>query len=139
MRDLYMLFFRSIIGLSMLWGHGWGKLINYSTLAGNFPDPLGIGSELSLLMLIGAEVFASILLILGFFVRLSILPLIIAMGTAFFVFHSADPWDKKELAFTYLIPFIYIFFTGAGKYSLASWLKTYLPLRDNKIIKWLTD
>ena len=58
---------RVFVGLTMLLAHGWPKLAGFSTKAAKFPDPLGVGSEASLVLAIFAEVFCSILLALGLF------------------------------------------------------------------------
>ena len=48
----------------MLFSHGLPKLDKFPGM--NFPDPLGIGSQLSWGAAVGAEVLGSILLIWGF-------------------------------------------------------------------------
>jgi len=40
------------------------------------------------------------------------------MVVALFVIHGADPWSKKELAFTYLAVYSGLLFSGPGKLSL---------------------
>jgi hypothetical protein len=50
--------------------------------------------------------------------RLAVIPLIITMLLAGFIVHAPDPYVKKELAFLYLLPFIFLFLSGAGRYSL---------------------
>ena len=112
-----ILLLRIFIGLLMI-THGWGKLSNFEAFAGGFPDPIGIGSKLSLMLAIGAELFASVFLILGLLTRLSAVPLAFTMGVAFFVVHAADPFQTKELALVYLGAYIYLFLVGPGKYSL---------------------
>ena len=112
-----ILLLRIFIGLLMI-THGWGKLSNFEAFSGGFPDPIGIGSKLSLMLAIGAEFFASIFLILGLLTRLSAVPLAFTMGVAFFVVHAADPFQTKELALVYLGVYIYLFLVGPGKYSL---------------------
>ena len=32
--------------------------------------------------------------------------------------HADDPWAKKEFALMYLLPFLALLFTGAGRFSL---------------------
>ena len=49
----------------MLVNHGLGKLQRYEKISTKFPDPLGIGSPLSLILVIFAEVFCSLLVALG--------------------------------------------------------------------------
>ena len=51
--DGALLFLRLFIGGMML-SHGWAKLASFSTLSATFPDPLGVGSTLSLLLILFA-------------------------------------------------------------------------------------
>jgi len=69
-------------------------------------------------MAIGAEVGCSILLILGLWTRLALIPLAITMIVALFVVHGADPWKVKELAAMYLLVYATLLLTGAGQFSL---------------------
>lgn len=112
-----LLLLRLFIGVLML-THGWGKLSNFEALSGVFPDPVGLGSKLSLILAVGAEFFASIFLILGLLTRLSVIPLAFTMSVAFFVVHAADTFQVKELALLYLGIYLFIFLAGPGKYSL---------------------
>lgn len=88
--DGALLFLRLFIGGMML-SHGWTKLATFSVLSATFPDPLGVGSTLSLLLILFAEVGCSCLLIFGLMTRLATLPLMFGMLMAFFVIHGADP------------------------------------------------
>ena len=108
---------RVAFGVFML-VHGMQKLMGFSEMADKFPDPIGIGSQLSLIMAIGAEVGCSILLILGLGTRLAVIPLAFTMIVALFIVHAADPWKVKELAALYLTVYAVIFITGPGRCSL---------------------
>ena len=99
--DGALLFLRLFIGGMML-SHGWAKLASFSTLSATFPDPLGVGSTLSLLLILFAEVGCSCLLIFGLMTRLAALPLMFGMLMAFFVIHGADPFAVRELPLLYL-------------------------------------
>ena len=98
--------------------HGTQKLLGFSELADKFPDPLGMGSQLSLVAAIGAELGCSLLLILGAGTRWAALPLAFTMIIALFVVHAQDDWRVKELAAAYLCVYIPLFFTGAGRFSV---------------------
>lgn len=100
--------------------HGWQKLSAFSELSGKFPDPIGVGSQLSLVLAIGAELGCSILLVLGLGTRLAVLPLAFTMVIALFVIHGDDPWQKKELAACFLTVYGTLLLTGAGRYSIDS-------------------
>lgn len=107
------------IGISLLMlTHGYAKLSR--ALGGDlgFADPIGIGEGTSLILTIGAEFFCSLLLIVGFGSRLVLIPLIITMVVVTFVIHGKDPFDKQEHSLLFLIPYITLFLTGPGKYSL---------------------
>lgn len=94
--------------------HGIPKLTGFSELSGQFPDPLGMGSQLSLVAAIGAEVGCSLLLILGLGTRFAAKPLAITMMDALFAVHARDPWKVKELAAVYLAVYVSLAFTGAA-------------------------
>lgn len=122
--NIGLLIFRVSIGLFMLFGHGLGKL--QRILSGNevkFLDPFGIGATSSLYLATIAEFFASILIIIGLFTRISSISLIITMSVAAFIAHSDDPFSRQEKALMYLVSYLLLFFTGPGKYSFHSVMK----------------
>lgn len=118
--DLGLLLLRVSVGFLMLYSHGWGKLTNYGGLLEGFPDPIGLGVPVSVFLTVFAEFFCSLGLIFGLLTRLAVIPLAVTMLVALFVVHADDPWGKKEFVLLYLIPFITLLFTGAGRYSLDS-------------------
>lgn len=119
-----LLVLRLASGGFMLVFHGWGKLMNFGTRLDTFGDPLGIGSPLSLTLTVFAEFFCSLGLIMGFKTRAAAVPLLITMLVVATVVHADDPWNKKEFALLYAIPFLTLIFTGGGKYSLdAKWFR----------------
>ena len=102
----------------MMMVHGWAKFSNYSQMSGGFPDPFGMGSQLSLTMAIFAELGCSILILVGLGTRLALIPLMVTMLVAIFIAHGADPWSKKELAATYLSVYAVLMVSGPGRYSV---------------------
>lgn len=121
-RDFGLLILRLGIGGLMLGAHGWSKLQNYSNLVDKFPDPIGVGSQMSLILAIGAEVGCAALLIVGLAARLATIPLITTMVVAAFIVHADDPFKKQEFALVYLIPFVTLFFTGPGRFSADAYI-----------------
>ena len=111
-----LLILREGAGLMML-THGWAKFQNLLAGEMGFADPIGIGAEASLVLTVLAEFACSILVILGLGTRLAAIPLIITMAVAWFIVHSGDPFGTKEKAALYLLCYLVIFITGAGKYS----------------------
>ena len=121
-RDFALLFLRIVIGGFMLFGHGWSKLTSFGEYFHSFSDPLGVGSEISYILTVGAEILCSILIILGLFTRFAVIPLAITMIVAAFIILKNESWNDKEFALLYLIPYITIFIAGPGRYSLDSFL-----------------
>ncbi|MCC7337203.1 MAG: DoxX family protein [Pirellulaceae bacterium] len=115
--------------------HGWQKLSGFSEMADKFPDPIGMGSSLSLVLAIAAEVGCSLLLIAGFGTRLAAVPLAFTMIVALFVVHGSDPWQKKELAACYLAVYATLMLTGAGRFSVdhCLWGKKHETVTDSPI------
>lgn len=115
--DEGLLLLRIAFGLLMM-VHGWAKFSAFSELSSVFPDPLGVGSTASLSLAIFSELGCSLLLIFGALSRLALVPLIITMIVAAFIQHGSDPWQKKELAVTYLVVYVGLLLTGPGRYSV---------------------
>ena len=65
-----------------------------------------------------SEGIGGILLALGLLTRVAAFSILCVMGTAFFVFHAADPWNVKELAFVYGSAALSLMMTGGGCYAL---------------------
>lgn len=116
--SLGLLLLRLWVGLIMALSHGWAKLTTYGERADQFPDPLGVGSPVSLGLTIFAEFFCALAFAAGLFTRAVAIPLIITMVVAAFVIHGDDPFGKKELALLFAAPFVAVFVTGPGRYSL---------------------
>src|SRR5688572_20278705 len=118
--DLALLVLRLWLGLSMLLLHGWGKAMGGSKMASGFPDPLGVGNEVSWGMAVFAEVVCSVLLVLGLFTRFAALAGAITMSVAFFMVHRMvlKGANSGEMAFVYLAGFLTIFLAGSGRFAL---------------------
>ena len=118
----------------MLIQHGIPKLQKYDTIKEHFPDPLGVGSELSLILTLLAAVLCAGFLVLGVATRAAVLPLAFAMAMAFFVIHADDPMQKKELALVYLAAYAALFFLGGGNFSINRFVSN--RLKGNRFISW---
>jgi putative oxidoreductase len=98
--------------------HGIGKLQNLINGNIQFADPLGIGVTTSLFLAGMAEFFCAIAVSLGILTRLMSLPVAFTMFVAAFIVHANDLFERKELAILYLVIFLTLMLTGAGRYSL---------------------
>jgi putative oxidoreductase len=121
--DFSALLLRLGFGLPMALSHGLDKLTTFSDKAGGFPDPFGVGSEISLGLAVFAEFFCAIALALGLLTRLAVINLVVTMGVAAFIVHGQDPFAQQEKAFLYFMAYVAILFIGPGKYSIDAKLK----------------
>lgn len=126
--DLASLVLRLLFG-GMFVYHGWPKLTGYSQMVEMFGDPIGIGNELSVLLVIFAEFFCGLFILLGFLTRFSVIPVFITMLVAFFVAHGKDEFTMKMLPFVYLFLCVVLFILGSGRYSIDELLFTKNPAR----------
>ena len=107
------------VGLGILiMKHGYDKLSHFNTMQDKFPNILNMGSTVSLVLVIFAEFFCAILLILGLFTRLACVPLIIDLCVALFVVHNGDFFGKGEIDALYVTGFIALLFAGPGRVSV---------------------
>lgn len=120
--DWASLILRLSLGLLML-SHGIPKLMKL--MGGNmeFGDPIGIGVPASLTLTVFSEVVCSVLIILGLWTRLALIPLIITMLVAAFIIHINDDLGTKEIALLYLFGYCALFLLGSGKYAFDAVLK----------------
>lgn len=121
--DLSLLLLRVTFGGLMFINHGLGKF--NKLMAGGeikFASVFGMGPELSLGLAVFAEVLCAIMIVLGLFTRLAVIPLIITMLVAIFVIHISDPFKKMEMAIIYLIPYLVLLWNGSGKYSVDEYI-----------------
>lgn len=116
--NTWLLLLRVAASLLML-THGYPK---FQKLVGNqtiqFADPFSLGTYPSFILVVFAEFFCSLFIILGLGTRVASLFIIVTMAVAGFYVHANDPFGKKELAFLYLLVFLTVLVFGPGKYSL---------------------
>ena len=115
--DLASLLLRLTLGgLFIL--HGYPKLISFHDILPMFPNPIGIGAKLSLILVIFAEFFCGFLVAIGFLTRLTVIPIFITMTVVFFIVHTNDPFNAKTLPFVYWLLTMVVFVSGSGKFSM---------------------
>ena len=115
--DLGLLILRLGLGAMML-THGWPKV--QKILAGDwtFANPIGVGEAPSLLLAALAEFGCSLLVLVGFRVRLAVLPILFTMLVAAIIVHANDPWARKELPLLYASGYATLLLLGGGRYSV---------------------
>jgi putative oxidoreductase len=88
-----------------------------------FADPFGLGPEISLGMVLFAEVGCSLLVMLGFKTRWATFPLLFTMLMAAFYAHGSDPFSDKELSLLFFTVFLSVLISGGGRFSVDGWVK----------------
>ena len=126
--SLGILLIRVVIGVLMAL-LGYEKLTHFNEMAASDfwmknVSFLGMSGSIALGLTVFAEFFCSLLLTVGLFTRLSLIPLIICMGyivvsiAQFSIVESGEHGSNLNTAFVYLVIYLGLFFTGAGKCSL---------------------
>jgi len=118
MRNAGLLLLRIGFSALMIVQHGWNKWMGFENIAPNFPDPLGVGSTFSLALAVAGEVLFPALVLVGFYTRLSSIPVVVTMGVAAFIVHAGDGLGDRESALMYLIGFAVIGLMGPGRFSI---------------------
>jgi putative oxidoreductase len=114
-----MLILRLAIGILMM-NHGYYKLTHFGELQHKFTNFMGMGPALSLALVVFAEFFCSLFLILGLFTRLATIPLMITMCVVIFKINHGNVFDDAENAPLYLVSYLVLLLVGPGRVSVDS-------------------
>lgn len=110
---------RIVTGFFMLIVHGLPKLSNFQELSVNFYDPLHIGHRNSLILVILAELFCSIFLVLGLFTRIAAFIIVVNLSVAILLlYHQKQPLKTIDLGAIYLVSVFTIMIVGPGRVSV---------------------
>ncbi|HMK25459.1 MAG TPA: DoxX family protein [Chitinophagaceae bacterium] len=115
--DLGKLLLRLIFGGLFIY-IGYGKIEHYDQYLPMFKDYIGLGVKTSYNLVIFAEFFCGILVTIGLFTRLAVIPILIAMIVVYFIALKGQGFNDKQLALLFLILSLVIFILGSGKYSV---------------------
>ncbi len=108
---------RAGMGLLMI-PHGYDKLIHFAQYKKDFMNFLGMGSTISLALVVFAEFFCSVFLIMGLFTRIVAAILLIEMIVVVFKAHQGQVFGDGEHGMLYLTAYLSIILLGPGKASL---------------------
>jgi putative oxidoreductase len=109
-----------IVAAGLMLKHGYDKMVHFEDTASHMMNFMGIGSKASTALVIFAEFFCSLLVIIGLFTRLACIPLIITMAVALIKAHNSDFLGDGQMAALYLLCFSVLLLTGPGKVSVDS-------------------
>ncbi len=110
---------RVVTGLFLLIVHGLPKISNFRELSIGFYDPLRVGHRNSLILVIMAEFFCSMFLVLGLFTRIAAFIIVINLGVAVLVLNNqGQPLKSIDLGAIYLVNVFTIMIVGPGRVSV---------------------
>jgi putative oxidoreductase len=115
--NIAVLILRVTFGSLLLINHGIDKLKHFAEKQNSFPDPFHVGHTPSLMLVLFAEVFCAVFVILGLFTRIMTIPVVITFLVAVFMIHKGFRGDN-EVAVLYLAGFFSVLLMGPGKYSI---------------------
>jgi putative oxidoreductase len=115
--NVAMLLLRLGMGVLMI-PHGYDKLVHFAQYKKDFMNFVGLGSTISLALVVFAEFFCAIFLVMGLFTRLMAAILLIEMFVVVFKAHQGHVFGDGEHGMLFLTGYIAIILLGAGKVSL---------------------
>jgi putative oxidoreductase len=127
--DLGLLFLR-VGGAALLWNyHVLRKLESFEEELVHFPDPIGLGSDVALILALISEGLCSLLVALGLLTRVASLPIVLSMvmvlRLALVGFEGAD----VQGAYLYGLPYLALVALGPGRFSLDARLAPFYERR----------
>lgn len=116
--NIAMLLLRIFFGVILMLKHGFDKVRNFDTLQHNFYNFIGMGPKASLILALVAEIFCSLLVVMGLFTRWACLPLLITFLVIIFGHDAGKDLMDSEMAIFYFTAFLVILFCGPGQISV---------------------
>jgi putative oxidoreductase len=107
------------LGILMMM-HGYDKLVHFGAKQNSFMSFLGLGGTISLALVVFAEFFCSLFIILGLFTRLATIPLIILTCVIIFKVNHNNIFIDYENAPLYLTGYLVLILIGPGRVSVDS-------------------
>lgn len=119
---LSLLVFRIAVATELMLAHGLKKIGVGVADAERVPNPLHLPENVNQLFATTANLFFPVLVILGLFTRLAVLPTLAVTLTGYFVVHWNDSLMGKDMPFMYSLAFLLLFSFGPGKYSIDNFI-----------------
>lgn len=108
-----------VFGGILLMSFGYGKLVQFEHATTYIPSLLGMGSTVTTVLVIFAEFFCALFVVLGLFTRISCVPIIINMAYIVFIIKNGNVFAEGGLKATLFIAvFLCILLLGPGKISV---------------------
>lgn len=118
-RDIGLLFLRVSGGLFLLWVHGLPKLLDFTAQLQLIEDPFHLGSHLTLILAIFAEVLCPLLIVAGLLARLACVPILFVLLVALLVVHPQWSVAEGQFGWLLLIVFTTLLIAGPGRLAIS--------------------
>jgi len=115
--NISLFVFRILVSVELMMAHGLKKVGIGIAQAEQIPNPLCLPENLNRLFAISANLFFPVLVILGLFTRIAVLPILAVTLTGYFVVHWHDSLLEKDTPFIYSVIYLFLLVIGPGKYS----------------------
>jgi putative oxidoreductase len=115
--NLAMLLLRIGMGVLMI-PHGYDKLVHFAAYKKDFINFLGLGSTVSLGLVVFSEFFCSIFVLIGLFTRFTVIPIIISTSVAVIKAHKLDIFGDGEHGSLFVVGLVVLLLCGPGKASV---------------------
>ena len=115
--SIYLLLLRLTLAY-LLFQHAYFKIIGNDLFTPVYLDAFGVGVSRPMAVVLCIELFCSISFILGFLIRIFIIPMI---GVAVYIIYlgiHVEQYMYSEVALLYLMAFSFLYLAGAGRYSV---------------------
>lgn len=139
--NMARLFMRLFVGV-MFMQFGIRHLVNYHQMVTDFPTVLGMSHETCLILMIIIELVCSLFIIVGFLMRLSTIPPIIAMILSeYYIIHDMlhdasayglDSVDPGYLPIMFIGIFLFLLLAGPGRISVDYFVSLRIIERQGK-------
>lgn len=121
--DTALLVFRVLLSVELIVAHGLKKLGIGVSEAEQVPNPLHLPEAFNSLFADAANLVFPVFVILGFFTRIAVLPILAVTLTGYFILHWNDALLVKDTPFMYSLCYLLLLFMGSGKYSVDNYLR----------------
>ena len=109
--------FRILVSAELMMAHGLKKIGIGVVQAEQIPNPLCFPETLNRLFAVSANLFFPVMVIVGLFTRIAVLPILAVTLIGYFVVHWNDSLLEKDMPFMYSAVYLLLFVIGPGKYS----------------------
>lgn len=113
-----ILVFRILLALELFRVHGMKKFRGNNGKPEVVPNPLGLPAPINNLVATLSDTVVPLLVVLGAFTRLAVLPTIGVTAVGYFVVHRHDSLEVRDVPYVYTICFLLLLVIGPGSYSI---------------------